>query len=53
MMVVDYTRAQMQDVLRQNLKENLTMIIQMSPRSHIYTHELRSSLHLVNTSTII
>ena len=52
-MVNDHTNAQILDVIRQKLKEEMTLLLQLAPRSKILQSGLRDAIHLVNTSTII
>lgn len=53
LLVNDKTNAQMIDQMRTMICEDLTILIQLSPRSKILLSQMRDTLHLVNSSTII
>ena len=49
----EQTHSQVQEDIRQKLKEDLHVLVQLNPRSDILLSDLRDANHLVNTSTII
>ena len=52
-MLSEQTNAQVTETLRQILQEDLTILLQLSPRSSTLNTALRDAQHLVNTATII